>query len=217
MDDAIIEAIVAKLLEIQDQENVNIPLYERELRETNISIENMLNAIQQGILTRSTKERLEALEKTRDNLENKLACEKLAKPRYTAEQLTFFFQRFRKLDMTQQFHRKMLIDTFVNAIFLYDDKLMLGLNFHEGTATITFDDLQKAVENEAVGSDTDSVGAPNRKPRLWRGFYLWLFIKCWGKPDSQAKKRARKLVNLYFRIINRCRWDPLILPVPQER
>ncbi len=64
MDDAIIEAIVAKLLEIQDQENVNIPLYERELRETNISIENMLNAIQQGILTRSTKERLEALEKT---------------------------------------------------------------------------------------------------------------------------------------------------------
>ena len=160
MDDAIIEAIVAKLLEIQDQENVNIPLYERELRETNISIENMLNAIQQGILTHSTKERLEALEKTKEDLENKIACEKMAKPRYTAEQLTFFLQRFRRLDMTQQSHHKMLIDTFVNAIFLYDDKLMLGLNFHEGTTTITFDDLQETVENEGFGSDLNSVGAP---------------------------------------------------------
>ena len=54
----------------------------------------------------------------------------------------------------------MLIDTFVNAIFLYDDKLMLGLNFHEGTVTITFDDLQKAIENEGFGSDLNSVGAP---------------------------------------------------------
>ena len=57
--------------------------------------------------------------------------------------------------MTRQSHRKMLIDTFVNAIFLYDDKLMLGLNFYEGATTITFDDLQKAVENEEIGSDFD--------------------------------------------------------------
>ncbi|MBQ9299234.1 MAG: recombinase family protein, partial [Clostridia bacterium] len=63
-------------------------------------------------------------------------------------------------DMTQQSHHKMLIDTFVNAIFLYDDKLMLGLNFHEGTTTITFDDLQETVENEGFGSDLNSVGAP---------------------------------------------------------
>ena len=64
--------------------------------------------------------------------------------------------------MTRQSHRKMLIDTFVNAIFLYDDKLMLGLNFYEGATTITFDDLQKAVENEEIGSDLDSVGVPNQ-------------------------------------------------------
>ena len=106
-------------MRLQEQENVNIPLYERELRETKISIQNMLNAIQQGILTRSTKERLEELEATRDDLENKIACEKLAKPRISEEFLTFWLQRFRKLDVKQKAHRKMLIDTFVNAIFLY--------------------------------------------------------------------------------------------------
>ena len=55
-NDAAIDAIVSMLMAIQDQDNVNIPILENELRETNIGIQNMLNAIQQGILTKSTKE-----------------------------------------------------------------------------------------------------------------------------------------------------------------
>ena len=160
MDDAAVEAIVSMVMRLQDEENVNIPLYERELRETKISIQNMLNAIQQGILTRSTKERLEELEATRDDLENKIACEKLAKPRISEEFLTFWLQRFRKLDVKQKAHRKMLIDTFVNAIFLYDDKMEITYNYHEGTTTVTFEDLQKTIEDQGFGSDMDSVGAP---------------------------------------------------------
>ena len=89
MDDAAVEAIVSMVMTLQDQENVNLPLYEKELRETKINIQNMLNAIQQGILTRSTKERLEELEAARDDLENKIACEKLAKPRISEEFITF--------------------------------------------------------------------------------------------------------------------------------
>lgn len=49
MDDAAIEAIVSKLMELQDRENVNLPLYERQLHETETAINNLLNAIQQGI------------------------------------------------------------------------------------------------------------------------------------------------------------------------
>ena len=81
-------------------------------------------------------------------LEAKIACEKLAKPRLTEEQFMFFLQRFRKLDVTQPSHRKMLIDTFVNAIFLYDDKMVLTFNFREGTETITFADLQAALQRD---------------------------------------------------------------------
>ena len=160
MDDTAVEAIVSMVMRLQDQENVNVPLYEKELRETKINIQNMLNAIQQGILTRSTKERLEELEATRDDLENKIACEKLAKPRIGEEFITFWLHRFRKLDVTQKTHRKMLIDTFVNAIFLYDDKMEITYNYHEGTATVTFEELQKTIENQALGSDMNSVGAP---------------------------------------------------------
>jgi len=48
MDNAAIEAIVSMLMDLQDRENVNLPLYEQQLRETNIAIQNLLNAIQQG-------------------------------------------------------------------------------------------------------------------------------------------------------------------------
>ena len=159
MDDKAIEAIVSMLMDLQDRDNVNVPLYEQQLREADTAIGNLLNAIQQGILTRSTKERLEELENRRDELENRLACEKLAKPKVSAEFMTFWLHRFRKLDVRQQSHRKMLIDTFINAIFLYDDKMVITFNYKEGTKTITFAELQEAISNKN-GSDLDCLAAP---------------------------------------------------------
>lgn len=50
--------------------------------------------------------------------------------------MQFWLHKFRQLDMTQEKHRQMLIDTFVNAIFVYDDKLLLTFNFKDGQRTI---------------------------------------------------------------------------------
>ena len=54
----------------------------------------------------------------------------------------------------------MLIDTFVNAIFLYDDKMVITFNYKEGTDTITFDDLKASSVMEKSGSDMDCLTAP---------------------------------------------------------
>ena len=151
----IAEAIVA----LQEKEDTSLPAMRQQLTECEKAIDNLLNAIQQGILTRSTKARLEELENRRDELENRLACEKLAKPKVSAEFMTFWLHRFRKLDVRQQSHRKMLIDTFINAIFLYDDKMVITFNYKEGTKTITFAELQEAISNKN-GSDLDCLAAP---------------------------------------------------------
>ena len=89
------------------------------------------------------------------------ACEKLAKPKVSAEFMTFWLHRFRKLDVRQKSHRKMLIDTFINAIFLYDDKMVITFNYKDGTDTITFDDLKTALAHQKTGSDLDCSTAPN--------------------------------------------------------
>ena len=171
MDDKAIEAIVSMVMELQDRENTSLPLYEQQLREAEIGIQNLLNAIQQGILTKSTKTRLEELEAAKEDLEIKIANEKIAKPRISPEFVTFWLHKFRKLDVRQQSHRKMLIDAFVNAIYLYDDKLVLTFNYKDGTKTITLDDVKEAAK-ENTGSDLDCRGAPMKKHPFWGAFLL---------------------------------------------
>ena len=176
MNDATIDAIVSALMTLQDAENTALPLYEKQLREVKSSIDNLLNAIQQGIFTRSTKESLDELEASRDELENKIAVEKLTKPRITEEQLRFFLERFRKMDVTRKSQRKMLIDTFVNAIFLYDDKMVLTYNFHESTETITFEELQEVLPNGFRGSDMNLATEPETCVRSWIGRFSFSLL-----------------------------------------
>ena len=163
MDDAILDGIVKMLTALQDRENANLPLYEKQLREAKRAIENLLNAIQQGILTKSTKQRLDALEAEKEELETKIACEKLAKPKISAEFMSFWLRRFQKLDVRQEAHRKMLIDTFVNAIYLYDDKMVITYNYKDGTDTITFGDVQTALADRGTDSAFDASTAPRRR------------------------------------------------------
>ena len=163
MDDKAIEAIVSMVMDLQDRENTSLPLYEQQLREAETGIQNLLNAIQQGILTKSTKSRLEELEAAKEDLEIKIANEKIAKPRISPEFVTFWLHKFRKLDVHQQSHRKMLIDAFVNAIYLYDDKLVLTFNYKDGTRTITLDDVKEAAKAN-TGSDLDCLGAAGLEP-----------------------------------------------------
>ena len=118
-----------------------------------------------GILTKSTKTRLEELEATKEDLEIKIANEKIAKPRISPEFVTFWLHKFRKLDVRQQSHRKMLIDAFVNAIYLYDDKMVITFNYKNGTRTIALDDVKKAVKKN-TGSEFGLLCCTNSRDTL---------------------------------------------------
>ena len=152
-DDAVIDAIVAEVMELQDQENTTLPLLEKQMREVENGIENMLNAIQAGVLTNSTKSRLEKLEAQQKELEVRIAEEKIARPRLSENQVRFWLTRFRKLDPNVKSHRETLINTFVNAVYLYDEKVLIAFNYKDGTKTITFDEIAAKDAPEGNGSD----------------------------------------------------------------
>ena len=151
-DDASMNAIIAKVMELQNQESTDLPIYEKQLKETEVGITNMLNAIQMGILTSSTKERLEALEEQRKELQARIAEERLAKPKMKEEFVRFWLLRFRKLDMTQPEQRQALVDTFINAIYLYDDKVLITFNYKEGTETVAFGEAVKAEKSSDMSA-----------------------------------------------------------------
>ena len=171
-DDASMNAIIAKVMELQNQESTDLPIYEKQLKETETGITNMLNAIQMGILTSSTKERLEALEGQRKELQARIAEERLAKPKMKEEFVRFWLLRFRKLDMSQPEQRQALVDTFINAIYLYDDKVLITFNYKEGTETVAFGEAVKAEKS----SDMCARGAPRKTRTHWcSGFSFCLY------------------------------------------
>ena len=108
--------------------------------------------------------------------------------------MTFWLHRFRKLDVRQQSHRKMLIDTFINAIFLYDDKMVITFNYKEGTKPITFAELQEAISNKN-DSDLDCLAAPCPKTRITSKVF-GLFL------SFQKASILRKV--LLFRLYSSC-------------
>ena len=81
--------------------------------------------------------------------------------------------RFRKLDMTQPEQRQALVDTFINAIYLYDDKVLITFNYKEGTETVAFGEAVKAEKS----SDMSARGAPDIERQIVRFGVLSLYRK----------------------------------------
>ena len=171
MDDDAIEAIVSMLMRIQDEDNTDLPMYEQQLRETETAIENAVNAILGGMVSKALQTKLTQLESTKEELLVRIEEEKLEKPKIPEDFMRFWLHRFRKLDVTKESHRQMLIDTFVNAVFVHDDKLLLTFNFKDGDRTITLTDAKIAVKKN-TGSNLDCSGAPEQG----RGFCLSLVL-----------------------------------------
>ena len=63
--------------------------------------------------------------------------------------------------MNQKDQRQALVDTFINSIYLYDDKVLITFNYKEGTQTIPFEKVEES-KAKGNGSDFDCVTAPRK-------------------------------------------------------
>ena len=152
----IIEDFVNRTIKVLNQENTVLPLLRKRFAETQKGIDNLVNAIQMGIISPSTKQRLDELEREKAEFSVGIMKEEMVRPTITKENILCYFEQFRKLNTNKIEHRRRLIDSFVNAIFLYDDKMVITFNYREQTKTITFADLEKS----GIGSDINAVAAP---------------------------------------------------------
>ena len=159
-DDNIIDAVVSRVMEMQARESEEMPLLETRLKETEDSIDNLLKAIEMGVITKSTKERLETLETEKAELENQIALEKLKQPTLTEEFVRYWLESFRGIDTTNIAHRKLLIDVFLNTVYLYNDKVVITFNYKENAETINFSDIEAALDSCACGSDFKFPSSP---------------------------------------------------------
>lgn len=97
-DDELIERLINNILEYQDKESPTLKALKKQFAQTNHAVDNMISAIEQGIITRSTKQRLGELENTRDSLETEIAKESMTYPTMDREFLKYWFKDFKRLN-----------------------------------------------------------------------------------------------------------------------
>ena len=144
MDDELMEYLADSLYSLQLSEETRIPQLKEELVNTERGINNMLDAIQKGIILDSTKKRLSDLEERKKALEIELVQEQIRKPILTREQILFGITKFRNLDTSTQEGKRTLIESFVNAIYLYDTYALVTCNYKDGTIRISFEEIESS-------------------------------------------------------------------------
>ena len=130
------------VMEIQEEDNKEIPVYEKQLESVKRSIENMINAIEMGVFTELTKQRLEELEQQKKNLEQQIAEVSFKKPMLKPESIRNWLYRLRTLNPEKLEHHRVLVDTFVNKIFLYNDKIVFTFNYKSDTKEVTLKEIE---------------------------------------------------------------------------
>ena len=60
-------------------------------------------------------------------------------------EVRFFLDQFRKGDINDAKYRQALIDTFVNKIYLYDDKMTILYNTQDSHSDVTIDDISSSM------------------------------------------------------------------------
>ena len=170
LNDRVIDLLADKLLEYQSKENTRLPVLQAELKEVKRRIHNLVTAIEQGILTPSTKARMEELEQQREALETSILQEQIEKPPITREQILFWFDQFRHGDPADIVFQEKVIDCFVNSIYLFDDRIVVNFNYQEGGRPVSLE--------EVLGSFLDGNGAPKRYlARSCGVFFIAVFRK----------------------------------------
>lgn len=186
MDEEKINRLIDAILVMQEQEDTTTPALRSQLAETESSIGNILKAIEQGIFTPSTKQRLDELEARKEEILVNIQTAELQKPKLTREQMAAWFEQFRHGDPANCEFQKRLIDTFVNAVYVFDDKLVLTYNYQYGTQTISLDEIASA-----LSSDFDGATPPNQKSEpLSEGTEVRIFLVCsWYCRGMNSKRR----------------------------
>jgi len=152
----IANAVVAA--ELEQVKSSPLAAMEAELIAVNKKIDNINDAIAEGIWNSSTSVKLKSLEDTAESLKISIEEMKFSQSQLiTKERVLFFLEQMAAYDPADPVRRRQLIDTFVNAVYVFDDHLHIAINCVEGNTRIPLTDV---VSNAPPCSSNDADAPP---------------------------------------------------------
>lgn len=124
-----IAEIVVERFNAEITKPANLAAIESELKETEKAIKGLLTAIEQGIITKATKDRMLELESQKEELEDEIALEKAKQVQpLDLASVKAFLNYFAKKKYESDEARNEFFNSFINRVILYDDKVLIFCN-----------------------------------------------------------------------------------------
>ena len=117
MENDVIEDIASIILRNFQKESPAVRALKQRLSETETALNNLLKAIEEGVVTTTTKQRLLELEKVRDEINLKLIKEEMKKPAITKEGLVLWLKQIQTMGVDTKEQKQRLLDCFVNSVY----------------------------------------------------------------------------------------------------
>jgi hypothetical protein len=119
--------------------------FEKELTDTQTALKNLVKALEMGIFSETTQERLQELERRKKALTDAIETEKAKKELSEDEHsIKAYFGKFLYANLDDHEVRDMVLEYFVDKIYLYDDKVILTCKYSDADYEVDWEDFQKA-------------------------------------------------------------------------
>ena len=157
-----------------------------KLKEVEKGIENLLLALESGQAADIIAARISQRSAEKAELERQISIEMQGQIPIDEKEILFFLYSLQKGAADNDKYRKMLINIFLVAAYLYDDKLTYILTVGGETITVT-KSLMDAIDESNAGflsSFFNGTAPPKDKPCIRNGYRVFSY-SCNGKGDSR--------------------------------
>ena len=164
-----VNEVAQKVVELYNKECGQNHLKTLELNKK--ELEKKLEELSDGLLKTTNARVLKKFNEQINDIDNQLAeleieiaREKaIANATMRCSDVIDFISDIMDGDINDKQFQKKIIDTFINAIYVFDDKLIVYYNGSSTSDKVTFDDLIHDLENKGVeGSTFNTLTPPNK-------------------------------------------------------
>lgn len=151
LTDENIELIATRAMELIEKESADTSFLEglnANLQTVEKKIGNIIRAIEDGIYSETTKNRLAELEEDKKNIEEQIARETIKKPLLSKERIIYWLTSFKSGDIDDADYRRSVVDTLLNSLYVFDNpdggrKLVFTFNLSgQNTSTVMCSDIK---------------------------------------------------------------------------
>ena len=177
LTDENIDLIATRAMELIEKESADTSYLDglrANLKDIEKKIGNILRAIEDGIYSEATKNRLAELEENKKDIEGQIAREEMKKPLLSKERIIYWLTSFKSGNLDDIDYRRRVVDTLLNSVYVFDSpnggrKLIFTFNLSgQNTSTIECSDIR--------GTAPPKQYNPNLVP-IGHGFGFIVFIE----------------------------------------